>query len=271
MTLFRNITGTQVFADQPILADVHKVRMVYFQELRDKTQAIVNDMDNHIGNYGVDHHKVVDYLQAGFMSVHDKMLLDEHTHDHMGPDGAAHGLASHTRNGFQSTEDKTLWDNHRGFGGTPEHPLVTESLAGFMSPDQAYKLQHIWETYVTKEYFDANMFRIYYVTRNSPSMGLGYDGNTGWFTFKVDRTPMEAVAGRALMPYTAIFPASYMVHTYLYNWGSPFAIVGSCAYNQGTDIVMGLGLTGAGTYHRSGALQYTMSVPLVPTNSIVSV
>lgn len=271
MTLNRHITGTQVFADQPLAADVHKIRSVYIQELREKAQDIVDDLDTHIGNYGLDHHKAADDNNAGFMTPEQKKLLEEHTHDHTGPDGAAHGLASYTRNGFQSAEDKKLWDGHRGYGGTAEHPLVTSTTAGFMSSDQASKLQTIWDTYVTKSYFDANMFRIYYVTRTSPSMALGYDGGTGWFTFRVPRTSLETAAGRALMPFTAIFSPTYTVHSYLYNWSSPYSIVGVRAYNDGTDIVMGVALSGAGTYHRSGALKYTMSVPLIPTNSVVSV
>lgn len=271
MALVRNITGTQAYLDHPIQADVNKVRVGYIQELRDKTQDIVDDLDAHIGNYGVDHHKVVDDNQAGFMSVHDKQIHDEHVMEHIGPRGEAHGLATYDRHGFQDKTDKYLWDNHRGHGGSAEHPVVTSTLEGFMSPDQANKLKTIWETYVTKEYFDANMFRIYYVTRTSPYMGLGYDGGTGWFQFSVDRTPLEAAAGRQLMPFTAIFPVSYTVHSYLYNWGSPFPVIGSRAYNSGTTLVMGLALGEAGTYHRSGALQYTMAVPLVPTNSIVSV
>ena len=274
MALIRNITGTQTFEDGlVVVADVNKVRAAYINELRKKTQEIVDDLDEHIGNYGVEHHRVVDYDKAGFMSVHDKVIFDEHTHDHMGPDGLAHAVASHERNGFQSIQDKILWDNHRGFGGDAEHPLVTDTLSGFMSPDQKGKLQTIWDTYVTKEYFEANNFKVYLVTRESPKMGLGSDGGTGWFMFNIDRRPLEAAVGRPLMPYPAIYHPSYAVRSILYNWGSPFPVYGADAKvaSDPNFFSVGLNLGYAGTYHRSGTLQFAITVPLVPTNSIVSI
>lgn len=148
MSLVRNITGTQTFADQPLKADVLKVRTVYFQELRDKTQAVVDDLDSHIGNYGIDHHKTVDYNEAGFESVEDKKKFDEHTKDHMGPDGYAHAVATSSHNGFMSaqmysdlTKVQQTLNGHIGVGGQEQHPIATKQVAGFMSPAMVDKLE----------------------------------------------------------------------------------------------------------------------------------
>lgn len=270
MALTRNITGPQTFTNEPLVKDQTKVRAVHIEELRDKAQRLVNDMDEHIGNYGVDHHKAVDDVKAGFMTPEQKHLLEEHTHDHIGPDGAAHGVATQERNGFMSATDKTAWDNHRGFGGTQEHPLVTEELAGFMSPEQKIMLEHINSTYVDRTMWDSNLFKIYQVTRSSPSFGLGDDGGTGNFTFTIDKGPLEAAAGRTLRVNNQLFPMSYSVNSYLYNWGTPFPVTGTiCDDISGNRIQAGLRLAGAGTYHRSGRLTYTVTIAMIPANSIV--
>jgi hypothetical protein len=67
MALVRSITGPQTFTDPVLTADQTKPKAAHMAEVRDKIQRLVNDADAHIGNYGSDHHKVVDTIKAGFM------------------------------------------------------------------------------------------------------------------------------------------------------------------------------------------------------------
>ena len=77
--------------------------------------------------------------------------LDQRCDDHIGKGGTTrHPVVTDALEGFMSPQQKLLLqeldqqlDNHIGKGGTTRHPVVTDTVEGFMSPQQKLLLQNL--------------------------------------------------------------------------------------------------------------------------------